>query len=208
LQATRKVATAALTYRLDRLPNQKSWTEIPFGMTDGRGRSQLPWDPTLSVEIPGTGVVIQGQIDRLDLSGDNRQARVIDYKTGRLSRDMADVVLKGGTELQRCLYAFAVRTLLGPKVKVEAALLYPKAADGDQAMFPLDDIQGALDTLAAAIACARTNIEKGLALPGIDVGDTFNDYAFALPANPSYLTRKRSVANKHLGDAIKIWAAP
>uniref|UniRef100_UPI0013D3A199 PD-(D/E)XK nuclease family protein n=2 Tax=Pseudomonadota TaxID=1224 RepID=UPI0013D3A199 len=82
-----------LTYRLDSLPDQKSWTEIPFGMADGRSRSQLPWDPSLSVEIPGTGIIIQGQIDRLDLSGDKRQARVIDYKTGRLARDMADVVL-------------------------------------------------------------------------------------------------------------------
>jgi hypothetical protein len=127
LDAIRKAATAALTYRLDQLPNQKSWTEIPFGMADGCGRGQLPWDPSLSVKIPGTGVIIQGQIDRLDLSDDNRQARVIDYKTGRLSRDMADVVLKGGTELQRCLYAFAVRTLLGSNVKVEAALLYPPA---------------------------------------------------------------------------------
>lgn len=207
LEATRKVATAALTYRLDRLPNQKSWTEIPFGMADGRGRS-LPWDPSVSVGIPGTGIIIQGQIDRLDLSGDNRQARVIDYKTGRLNRDMADVVLKGGTELQRCLYAFAVRTLLGPNVKVEAALLYPKAADGDQALFPLNDIQAALDTLAAAISCGRDNLEKGLALPGIDAGDSFNDYAFALPANPSYLTRKRPIADKHMGDAIKIWTAP
>lgn len=207
-EATRKVATAALTYRLDSLPDQKSWTEIPFGMADGRSRSQLPWDPSLSVEIPGTGIIIQGQIDRLDLSGDKRQARVIDYKTGRLARDMADVVLKGGTELQRCLYAFAVRTLLNPKVKVEAALLYPKAADGEQALFPLSDINGALDTLATAIACARASLEKGLALPGIDADDSFNDYSFALPANPSYLARKRPIADKRLGDAIKIWEAP
>lgn len=208
LQATCKVATAALTYRLDRLPNQKSWTELPFGMPDDRGRNELPWDPTRSVEIPGTGIVIQGQIDRLDLSGDNRQARVIDYKTGRLARDMADVALKGGSELQRCLYAFAVRTLLGPEVQIEAALLYPKAADGEQALFPLSDISGALDTLATAIACARASLEKGLALPGIDADDSFNDYSFALPANPSYLARKRPIADKRLGDAIKIWEAP
>lgn len=208
LQATCKVATAALTYRLDRLPNQTSWTELPFGMPDDRGRNELPWTPSRSVEIPGTGIVIQGQIDRLDLSEDNRQARVIDYKTGRLARDMADVALKGGAELQRCLYAFAVRTLLGPKVKVEAALLYPKAADGEQALFPLNDINGALDTLATAIACARASLEKGLALPGIDADDSFNDYSFALPANPSYLARKRPIADKRLGDAIKIWEAP
>ncbi|MHC2519009.1 PD-(D/E)XK nuclease family protein [Bradyrhizobium diazoefficiens] len=208
LDLMRKVATTALTYRVDALPNQKSWTEIPFGMADRRSRTHLPWDPSISVEIPGTGITIQGQIDRLDLSGDNRQARVIDYKTGRLSRNMAHVVVKGGTELQRCIYAFAVRTLLGPNVEVEAALLYPRAADGDRALFPLIDIQAALNTLAAAIAAARDNIENGLALPGIDAGDSYNDYAFALPANPSYLARKRPIAEKRLGDATKIWEAP
>jgi hypothetical protein len=45
----------------------------------------------------------------------------LDYKTGRLDRTMAEVIVKGGSELQRCLYAFAVKTLLGPKVKVDAA---------------------------------------------------------------------------------------
>jgi hypothetical protein len=208
LEATRKIANAALAYRLDSLPNQKSWTETPFGVANGRAHSELPWDPSASVEIPGTGITIQGQIDRLDLSGDKRQARVIDYKTGRLNRDMADVVLKGGTELQRCLYAFAVRTLLGSSVKVEASLLYPRAADGNKALFPLDDVQAALDTLAAAVACARVSLEKGLALPGIDAGDSFNDYGFALPASPSYLARKRPLADRKLGDAIKIWEAP
>ena len=63
-----------------------------------------------AVEIPGTGIQIHGYIDRLDLAGDMKRARVIDYKTGRLNRNMADVVVKGGSELQRCLYAFAVKT--------------------------------------------------------------------------------------------------
>jgi hypothetical protein len=43
--------------------------------------------------------VFWSQIDRLDLSGDDRRARVIDYKTGGLNKKMADVVVKGGTEL-------------------------------------------------------------------------------------------------------------
>ena len=63
------------------------------------------------VEIPGAGIFIQGHIDRLDLSGDGTRARVIDYKTGQLRAKMAEVVIKGGSELQRCLYAFAVKTL-------------------------------------------------------------------------------------------------
>ena len=127
-------------------------------MPDGRGRNDLPWDPSRQVEIPGTGIVIQGQIDRLDLSGDDRRARVIDYKTGGLN--MADVVVKGGAELQRCLYAFAVRTLLGQEIDVESSLLFPRAPEGEQALFSLPDVGATLDLLAGAIAMTPTAIEN------------------------------------------------
>ena len=207
LDSTREVSARALTYRLDPLPSQKSWTEIPFGTPDRKARNDLPWDPSSPVEIPKTGIIIQGHIDRLDLSGDDRRARVIDYKTGSLNKKMADVVVKGGSELQRCLYAFAVRTLLGRKVDVEASLLFPRAPEGEQALFPLNDVDSALDLLADAIAIARANVENGVALPGIDAGDDYNDFAFALPANASYLARKRPFADQKMGDATKIWEA-
>jgi hypothetical protein len=213
LDWARIVSQNALTYRLDPMSNQKSWTEIPFGTPDRpdrKARNDLPWIPSSTVEIPKAGgVKIRGQIDRLDLSGDYRRARVIDYKTGRLNKQMADVVVKGGSELQRCLYAFAVRTLLGHEVVVEASLLYPRAPEGEQALFPLNNVDAALDQLAGAITTARTNFEKGLALPGTDAGDDYNDCAFALPANANagYLPRKRPSAEILFGDATKIWEA-
>ena len=207
LESIREASTRALTYRLDPMPKQKSWTEIPFGTQDRKERNDLPWDPSHLVEIPKTGIVIQGHIDRLDLSGDESSARVIDYKTGRLKKGRADIVVDGGKELQRCLYAFAVRTLLGHKVDVEASLLYPRAPDGEQALFTLSNVDAALELLATAIATARTSLEKGVALPGIDAGEDHNDFAFALPANENYLSRKRPLADQHLGDAIKIWEA-
>jgi ATP-dependent helicase/DNAse subunit B len=205
LDSIREVSARALNFRLDPIPNQKSWTEVPFGTPDRRARNNLPWDPSSPVEIPNTGIIIQGHIDRLDISGDDRQARVIDYKTGRLNNKMAAVAVGGGTELQRCLYAFAVRTLLGPKIDVEASLLYPRAPEGEQALFPLHDIDDAFGLLADAIAIARTNVENGLALPGIDAGDGYNDFAFALPANAGYLRRKRPFADLRMGEATKIW---
>ncbi len=36
------------------------------------------------------------------------------------------MILQGGKELQRCLYAYAVKALLGEAVEIEAALLYPR----------------------------------------------------------------------------------
>ena len=44
--------------------------------------------------------------------------------------------------------------------------------------------------------------------PGIDTGDQFNDFAFALPASPSYLDRKAEAARQRLGDAANVWDAP
>src|SRR5262249_37559489 len=80
----RELSLAALQYPFDVLPAQKSWTEISFGRRRNDGESaNLPWDLAKVVEIPGTGIRIQGHIDRLDLGGDGTRARVIDYKTGR-----------------------------------------------------------------------------------------------------------------------------
>ena len=148
-----------MTYRLDPLPSQKSWTEIPFGTPDRKARNDLPWDPSSPVEIPKTGIIIQGHIDRLDLSGDDRRARVIDYKTGSLNKKMADVVVNGGSELQRCLYAFAVKALLGDEVAIERLAALPARAGGDSS-FQLDDPDAALDLLADAIAIARANVRE------------------------------------------------
>jgi hypothetical protein len=202
----RELSLTALHCPLDALPGQKSWTEIPFGTQRQDGtRSNLPWDVVTTVEIPGTEMRIQGHIDRLDLAGDGTRARVIDYKTGRLRNNMPQVVLDGGKELQRCLYAFAVKTLIGKRVKVEAALLYPRAEEGEQALFPLPDVDAALAQLATALAIARKNMINGIIAPGADAGDRFNDFAFALPASPSYVDRKSDPARERLGKAVAIW---
>jgi hypothetical protein len=120
---------------------------------------------------------------------------------------MDEVEIKGGGELQRCLYAFAVKTLLCSKVEVDAALLFPRAADEGQALFRLSDVDGALQKLANAIDLARKNLISGLALPGIDAADQYNDFAFLLPAAANYLPRKLPLAAEKLGEATAIWEA-
>ena len=207
LERAQEIALVALTHPLEPLPEQRSWTEIPFGLRGADSGNELPWDSGRQVEIPGAGVFIQGHIDRLDLSGDGSRARVIDYKTGRLRPNMAEVEINGGGELQRCLYAFAVKTLIGQDVDVDAALLYPAAMDSVQKLLPLPDIEATLGQLASAIDLARRNIEAGLALPGIDAADNYNDLAFALPGSASYLPRKMALAKERLGEAANVWEA-
>ena len=64
--------------------------------------------------------------------------------------------------------------LLDRDIEIEAALLYPLATDGDQALFPLQGIDSTLQQLTDAIDLARRNIEAGLALPGIDAKSDYN----------------------------------
>ena len=208
IERMRQTSLAALRHPLQAFNGQKSWTEIPFGTGEDGGVRDLPWRPDRPVEIPRTGIRIQGHIDRLDLSADKTRARVLDYKTGKLNKDMAQVVINGGGELQRCLYAFAVKTLLARKVKIEAALFYPGAPDGEQALFPLGNLDTVLEKLAAAIALARETVASGIAVPGTDADNRYNDFAFALPASPSYLPRKLPLARERLGQAADIWDEP
>ena len=135
LQDIRTLAVAALVYREQSLAGQRSWAEIPFGgdksvgnLTDDR-RALLPWDPTIPVVIPDTMVAIGGSIDQLDLDGAGKIARVTDYKSGK-PPGKKPLVLKGGAELQRCLYAYAVRSLVPAVEDVQTRLLFPRA-EGD-----------------------------------------------------------------------------
>src|SRR3954470_18994198 len=100
------------------------WRCRSGGLEPKRQATSLPWDPLQPVTIPGTAIAVAGFIDRLDLAGDGSAARVRDYKSGQPLKPKA--VLNKGRELQRCLYAFAIKTLLGPEVSVEASLLYPR----------------------------------------------------------------------------------
>ena len=200
LDEAEALARAALSWPLEVYSGQTSQGEVPFGNLDAE-RPGLPWNVAQTVTIPQTGLVIRGRIDRLDLSGDGKQARVVDYKTGR-PRDPG--VLAGGGELQRCLYAYAVRALLGSHVAVEAALLYPRGEDA--AYYPLQDTAAALETLTNALIASQASLRRGLALPGPDTGGGYDDLVFALPAGPGALTeRKKEAAQVMLGDAAAIW---
>jgi len=178
-----------------------SFSEVPFGGAKPESAAALPWNAAEAVEVPHTGFRINGYIDRLDLAAGNTSAAVFDYKTGKTPKSA--IVLNGGKELQRCLYAFAVKALLGAQVNISAALLYLR----DQRVLPLDDSEAALSDLRKYLSAARINLVQGRAAPGISAGDDFDDLAFALPANAagSYCQRKWPAIVALLGEATKVW---
>lgn len=184
-------------------PTWSSFSEVPFGGAEPKSTAALPWDATQPVVVPDTQFRINGYIDRLDVAAGNASAAVFDYKTGKMPKSPG--VLNGGKELQRCLYAFAVKALLAPQVSISAALLYLR----DERELPLEDSEAALADLQRYLATARANLAAGRAVPGISAGDDYDDLIFALPANASgsYCQRKSLAVAQLLGDATQVWEA-
>lgn len=205
LDDVRLLAERALAWGGPAVPGTRAYGEVPFGGAKPRAgaTAELPWDAAARVEIPGTGFHIAGYIDRLDISRDGRLAVVRDYKTGRPLKEGAR--LDGGRELQRCLYAFAVKALLGADVAITASLLYPR----EPAERILDDADDALAEVTGYLAAARTSLLAGAAVLGKDTAGTYDDLAFALPANAAatYYQRKQAAALALLGEAADVWGA-
>lgn len=202
------LAETALSHRDNPLTDQKTWAEIPFGgdrraeALNEQARAALPWDPMAHITIPGTEIEIGGSIDRLDLAGDRRKARVTDYKSGRLRGRPPQ--LRGGAELQRCLYAYAVKALVAQAPEVEAQLLYPR--NGGQGL-PLENPEAALAKLTTFLIVAKASFEAGNALPGPAADDDWYDLAFALPggAKESYLAMMKPLVAARLGAVAPLW---
>lgn len=207
-----ELALIALSQPNDGLPDQHSWAEVPFG-GDPRAdalseevRSALPWDPIEPVIIPGTAIRIGGSIDRLDLAGRGSHARVTDYKSGKLGGGKPPQ-LKGGAELQRCLYAYAVKALVTGHPQVEARLLYPRK---DGQVLLLENPEETLEKLAAFLTAASASFAAGTTLPGPAAEEAWYDLALALPggANESYFAAKLPLVAQELAAIEPLWGEP
>lgn len=203
LDDARLMASKALTYGDELLPGARSYGEVPFGGLEPKSEAETPWNPHMQVTIPDTGFNIAGYIDRLDIAGDGKRALVRDYKTGRPPRTA--IRLNGGRELQRCLYAFAVKALLGDDVAISASLLFPR----EPVDLQLEDPEAVLAEITTYLRAARVSFASGAALTGPDTGGDYDDLAFALPANASatYCKRKMPAATERLGDVAQVWEA-
>ena len=206
-----ELALIALSYHDDPFPHERSWAEVPFGgdkkaiaLTE-EARVRLPWDPLVPVTIPGTSIKIGGSIDRLDIAGDGSRARVTDYKSGKLRNTPPQ--LKGGAELQRCLYAYAVKALVTQHPQVEAMLLFPRR---DGRGLQLVNPDATLDRLTGYLNAATTSFSGGAALPGPAAAEKWYDLGFALPggAKESYLTAKLPLTAKSLAAVAPLWGEP
>ena len=201
IMEAKDMAKRALCYDEVLLPNAKSYSEVPFGNGRYKSNSDLPWDSEQTVTIPDTDVKISGYIDRLDLTSEGNQAFVCDYKTGKIPKE---ITLDGGSELQRCLYAFAVKQLLGDNIDVTPALFYPQ---DPPTVLVLENPEEVMNTLKLYINTAKQSLRNGFAIQGADTESGYNKFSFVLPANAanSYCTRKKTDSTKKLGILPELW---
>lgn len=201
LTEARDIALSALTWPLPKFKDQKTFVEVPFGGLEG-GEDNAPWDRNALVAIPGLDLKLQGKIDRLDLDAKSTNARVIDYKTGRCPGE--EPGLDNGKELQRCLYAVAVKALLAQVTAVEAALLYP-GPEGNLFSLPDPSVQTA--ELIRFLQLAEQLLRSGRSVFGTGAESRYNDLAFALPANAEgvYFSQKAAARDAMVGDLRSLW---
>lgn len=187
IESAGHLALRALTHD-ELMPATKSWTEVAFG--GDAQTSPAPWNTSLEVQIPGTTVRIRGAIDRLDLREKGDAVRVSDYKTGTSPRAAASLVLDGGKELQRVVYAIAARQLLPGPPKVIARLLYLGTDTPVEVKLP--DVDEAISQTTSFVSDAMGLLRQGVFLPaGPDVVEDWNEYRLMLPSWSTYLDYKR-----------------
>ena len=183
----------------------RSWTEVPFGQPVGFiAARELPWDPTVPVEIPGTSIRFRGTIDRLDMRSSPFAVRLTDYKTGAPPRNAVRMVIDGGTELQRALYALACRQLFEEEPRVIARLLY---LAGEPLEVKLQDVDAAIVNIGDFANEVTALLRRGVAVPGRLAYDKSNDLRLAFPASPGYERRKRFAFDR-AGDLSRFWRMP
>ena len=185
----------------------RSWSEVPFGQ-DQHSQRDLPWDDTISVPIAEARLVYGGRIDRVDIRASGDGAQITDYKSVKPPPKNQRIALGQGRELQRVLYAMAIRTLL-PEVKtIVARLIY--LAD-EPAKFELrgDGLDSAINDAVAYLAAAVEILRKGRIAPRWEQDGLYDDMRLALPSDrESYLRRKAGdfrAANQALS---KLWNSP
>jgi len=180
--------------------SSQSFAEVPFGSSEGETLADVPWDPNAPVTLTGTSLRMTGTIDRLDLDLHSKSADLTDYKSGKPLRESG---LKGGRELQRCIYFIAASSLLKRKLKISTSLFYLQNGHRLPLPTPQEEFVG---QLSQNVNEAIQNFHDGYVLFGAipkqqyDLG-IYMDLQLALPADlfRGYLPRKQEDLTKKLG---------
>jgi hypothetical protein len=208
IEEARRRARRGLTIDARFGPGTRSFSEVPFGSAESLGERTEPWDERQEIVIGQSGIRLKGRIDRVDVKPDRRGVRMSDYKTGTTPRNLGDVILNGGAEVQRALYAITIRQLIPEASTIIARLVYldtmgpPAGLDGDI-------LERAEETTLRFIDVAVEGLRNGIAYAGPDAFAGYNDLRIALPAAlDRYQRRKQEGFDAAQQRLVPLWAEP
>jgi RecB family exonuclease len=157
------------------------WLEFERGRADGDLRvarleqvfgefSPEEKFPVLTVRAGSHIFDFRGRIDRIDISGDGKRARVVDYKTGVLpdpmARKDARTPLMSGERIQLLVYAEALSVLAEFKSveRVEGEYLHLQPRDGltIPCSFTHEELKKAMHELPAILQIMGDGIDHGI----------------------------------------------
>lgn len=185
----------------------RSWTEVDFGEASSRA-SDAPWPGDREVVIGQAKLRLRGRIDRVDLGAGGDRIRISDYKTGLTPRNADRIVIDQGRELQRILYAMAVRHLLPDTTTVISRLVF---LDGTSTPYQLkgEALDAAATDVAQFLGIACTLVRGGGICPGPDAQGRYNDLRLALPADfDAYFQRKGAAFRALCRELAPLWSKP
>ena len=188
-------------------PGTRSFSEVAFG-TGSFGERNDPWNEGQEIVIGQSGIRVKGRIDRVDVKPDRSGVRMSDYKTGMTPRNLGDVILNGGAEVQRALYAMVIRKLIPDAQAIIARLVYLDTMDPAAALNG-EILERAEATTLKFIDIAVEGLKEGLAYAGPDAFAGYNDLRIALPAAlDRYQRRKQEGFNAAQRRLVPLWAEP
>lgn len=184
----------------------RSWSEVPFGQ-DKTDLNVWPWDATVTIPISEASLIYGGRIDRIDIRASGDGAQITDYKSVKPPPKSQRIALGQGRELQRVLYAMAVRKLLPEVRTIVARLIY--LAD-DPATFELrgEELDRAITDATTYLKAAAEILRSGRLAPRWEKDTDYDDMRLALPADRESYLRRKNVAFRAANQTLsKLWNA-
>ncbi|ESZ03525.1 MULTISPECIES: PD-(D/E)XK nuclease family protein [unclassified Mesorhizobium] len=186
-------------------PGTRSFSEVPFGTPESQAKRSDPWREDQEVLIGRFGILLKGRIDRVDVKPDRRGVRMSDYKTGKTPRDVRDVIVGGGAEVQRALYAVAIKQLIPEASTIISRLVYLDSIE-PPARLEGDVLEQAEEMLLRFIDIAVEGLKAGIAYAGPDAFAGYNQLRIALPAAlDRYQRRKDEGLNAAQHKLAPLW---
>jgi hypothetical protein len=146
--------------------------EYRFGM-DARGDDEdaRSNEKTVSLPVLGRDLAFRGKVDRIDLSPDKKQMRIIDYKTGAFKH--VNWNYEKGTNLQIPLYMLLSKNFF-PEVqpdRVEGSLVHVKSfSKFDRRTLPHESLATAEEKILELLDLADKGINQGKFYPNPGFG--------------------------------------